>query len=90
MPITLTNPISGPVVTRKEVIAFAVNLQQGTVAITFADMTDDGETVGTSNAGASLYTPAGTPRFTGPEYASIKALVYRIALEDGLVAGTVG
>lgn len=89
MPITLDTPIAGPVIAKKEVVGFHIDLLAGTLALQFSDMTAEGEVVGSSGAGCSLYTPAGTPRFTGEEYASIKAAVYRLALESGLVAGTV-
>lgn len=89
MPIVLTNPISGPVVTRKEVVGFSVDLRGGTLSVQFEDLTDSGETVGSSSGGAPLYSPDGIPRFTPAEYAAIKAAVYRIAIADGLVAGTV-
>lgn len=89
MPITLDTPISGPVVAKKEVVGFNIDLRGGTIAIQFADLTAQGEVVGQSSGGCSLYAPDGTPRFTGEEYASIKAAVYRLALADGIVAGSV-
>jgi hypothetical protein len=89
MPITLTSPISGPVVAKKEVTGFSIDLSGGMISIQFADLTAQGETVGQSSGGCSLYAPDGTPRFTQQEYASIKAAVYRLALADGIVAGAV-
>lgn len=89
MPIVLSNPISGPVVTRKELTAFAVDLQGGLLSLTFADLTDGGQRVGQSSVACALHAPDGSPLFTGAEYASIKAAVYRIAIASGAVDGSV-
>lgn len=89
MPITLGTPIAGPVVTKKEVAGFHIDLRGGTLSIQFADMTAQGEVVGQSSGGCSIYAPDGTPLFTQAEYASIKAAVYRIGIATGVVAGTV-
>lgn len=89
MPITLSTPISGPVVANKEVVGFSIDLRGGTLSIQFADMTAQGEIVGQSSGGCSIYAPDGTPLFTQQEYASIKTAVYRIGIAAGVVAGTV-
>lgn len=89
MPIALTTPISGPVVTRKEVVAFTVNLQNKQLHLRFADLTAEGQVVGESSAALSLSLPNGDPRFTAEEYALIKAAVYRLAIESGVVLGVV-
>lgn len=89
MPITLSAPIAGPVVTKKEVVGFTIDLRAGMITIQFADMTAQGEVVGQSSGGCSIYAPDGAPLFTQQEYASIKAAVYRIGIAAGVVAGTV-
>lgn len=89
MPITLSTPIAGPVVAKKEVAGFTIDLRGGMLSIQFADMTAQGEVVGQSGGGCSIYAPDGTPLFTQQEYASIKAAVYRIGIAAGVVAGAV-
>ena len=89
MPITLATPISGPVVAKKEVVGFTIDLRGGSLSIQFADLTAQGEVVGQSSGGCSIYAPDGTPLFTQAEYASIKAAVYRVGIATGVVAGTV-
>lgn len=89
MPIGLTTPISGPVVTRKEVVSFTVDLRNQLLHLRFVDLTADGQAVGESNATVSLRMPNGDPRFTAEEYALIKAAVYRLAIESGVVLGVV-
>lgn len=89
MPITLETPITGPVITRKEVTSFAVDLAGGTVTLGLAGLDDSGNVIDTASAVASLYRPDGAPRFTPELYGQIKAALYAIALEDGIVAGTV-
>lgn len=89
MPISLTNPIQGPAVTRKEITAFSVNLQDGVVSMTFAGLTETGEAIGSETFAASLYQPNGTPRFAPALYAEIKSALYAIAIEDGHVVGVV-
>lgn len=89
MPITLETPIAGPVVAKKEVIGFSIDLRGGMLSIQFADLTAQGEVVGQSSGGCLIYAPDGAPLFTPAEYASIKAAVYRIGIAAGVVAGTV-
>lgn len=89
MPITLDTPITRPAVTRKETVSFAIDLEAGTVSMTFAHLTAEGQRIGESSVATSLFTPQGAPRFTMQLYGSIKETLYAIALEDGLVAGTI-
>ena len=89
MPITLDTPIAGPTITRKEVTSFAVDLAGGTVTLGLAGLDEAGSVIETSSAVASLYRPDGTPRFAPELYGSIKAALYAIALEDGIVSGVV-
>lgn len=89
MPITLTTPIAGPTVAKKEIVGFTIDLRGGMLSINFADLTAQGEIVGQSSGGCSIYAPDGAPLFTQAEYSSIKAAVYRIGIAAGVVAGTV-
>ena len=89
MPITLNTPIAGPVVAKKEVVGFTIDLRGGMLSINFADMTAQGDVVGQSSGGCSIYAPDGTPLFTPAEYTSIKAAVYRLGIAAGVVAGAV-
>lgn len=89
MPIALTQPITGPVVTRKEIVGFSIDLQAGTLSMKFDHLTAEAETVGSSSCSASLYAPDGQPRFSLELYGQIKQSLYAIAIEDGCVAGVV-
>ena len=89
MPITLRTPIKGPVVTRQEISSFTVDIDGGIVVMNFADITESGEVVGQTPGESRLFLPDGRPRFSPQLYADIKAMLYRLAMEDGIVDGTV-
>lgn len=88
MPILLNSPESKPAVIAHEIAAFAVNLQAMTASMEFVAIDENGGKAPAFGITCSLIAN-GAPRFTPAEYASIKAALYRIALEDGHVAGTV-
>lgn len=87
MPIILDNPETGPAVTKKEVVGFAVNLPGQLLTITFANITATGEMVGTSSRSCSTHAPDGTPLLTAEEYATVRGALYRLALNAGIVSG---
>jgi len=64
MPIILSEPESGPVVTKKEVVGFSVDLLGQLLTITFANYTDTGDKVGTSSRSCKPHAPDGTPLLT--------------------------
>lgn len=88
MPIILSEPESGPVVTKKEVIGFGVDLPGQLLTITFANITESGAMVGTTSASCRTHAPDGTPLLTAEEYATVRGALYRLALNAGIVSGT--
>ncbi len=90
MPIRLEEPIVRDPVTRAEIVQFTIDLRANILRAEVARMTDAGEIVGTVVTQAiSLRTDAGSPRFTQQEYNTVKAAIYRMLIEDGIIAGTV-
>ena len=89
MPILLDSPESKPAVIAHEIAAFAVNLQAMTASMEFVAIDENGGKAPAFGITCSLLDADGKPRFTPAEYGSIKTALYRLALEDGHVAGTV-
>ena len=89
MPITLSEPVARPSVTQAEIVSFNVDLQTGSVIIRFARKTADGVVIETTSSIATLFNANGIPQFTPAEYASIKGALYRIVIEQGLIAGAI-
>lgn len=88
MPIALTEQITRPSIVKMEIFGFSVDLRGGRIELQFAHLTADNDIAGVSSGSASLYVND-VPQFTAAEYASIKGALYRIAVEQGLVAGVV-
>lgn len=90
MPIALETPV--PVViaptVAHEIVSFAVNLQTMTASMEFISIDADGIKRPSFGITCNLLA-GGNPRFTQAEYSSIKAALYRLAIEDGHVAGVV-
>lgn len=89
MPLALDTPIPRDSITTVEVVYFNVDLRGNTMLVGFAQMTSSAEVIGTFERQISLRDANDNPRFTAEEYGSIKSAIYRLALEDGIVAGTV-
>lgn len=89
MPIILSSPESKPAIVAHEIVSFNINLQAMTAAIEFVSIDAAGGKAPAFGVTCSLLA-SGAPRFTPSEYASIKAALYRLAIEDGHVAGEVG
>lgn len=87
MPIS-TDPITAPTIVAQEITRFTCDLDAMTVYIRFTQLDADGGKHGASDYTLSLIAN-GQTRFTADEYASIKGALYRLALEDGVVSGTV-
>lgn len=89
MPLALDTPIARDSITTVEVVYFNVDMRGSTILVGFAQMTSAGEVIGTFERQINLLDAENNPRFTPEEYDSIKSAIYRLALEDGIVAGTV-
>lgn len=91
MPIILDSPYvpAKPAVIAHEIVSFAVNLQTMTASMEFIAIDESGGKAPAFGITCNLLDAEGNPRFTTPEYGSIKTALYRLALEDGHVAGTV-
>jgi len=89
MPLSLETPIARDPITQVEIIYFTPDLRANTMLVGFAQLTSTGEVIGTFERPINLLDANHAPRFTAEEYASIKSAIYRLALEDGIVAGTV-
>lgn len=88
MPIQIKDPIQAPAIVAKEISGFSVNLVSMRCDISFVSFDETGKVAGEESHNIPLLAD-GAPRFTPEEYASIKAALYRLALEDGVVAGAV-
>lgn len=88
MPIILSSPESKPAIVAHEIVSFDINLQAMTAAIEFISIDANGGRATAFGVTCSLLA-SDVPRFTPAEYASIKSALYRLAIEDGHVAGTV-
>lgn len=89
MPIILNTPEPKPATVAHEIVNFSVDLQQMTVSMQFVAIDAAGGSVPSLGIQCGLLKVDGSPRFTPAEYASIKAALYRLAIEDGHIAGTV-
>lgn len=89
MPIILEAPIPRANVTAKEIVHFVADLRTMTVYMTFANIDENGAKVSVDPQVSCALVDGNGSRFTPEEYASIKTALYRLALEDGHVAGTV-
>ena len=89
MPITLAEPIAGPVSTAAEIVRFEIDLIDNVARMTFSLRTDAGVEIRQQQCVSPLFTPQGAPRFGLQLYADIKATLYTLATEDGHIAGKV-
>lgn len=89
MPVIFNEPRERPDVIGEEITYFAGLLTDKVAIIRYTEIDAQGALLESRDVRVALFDAEGNPRYTEAEYQDIKALLNRLALEDGHISGQV-